>query len=59
MQEDAHLKKKSRQIAPFNAAESLSMTQLLMHTVAHSTRPSFRSKTNNQPTKKFLSLAVA
>ena len=34
------------------------MTQLLLHTVAHSTRPSFRPKTNNQPTKKFLSLAV-
>ena len=33
------------------------MTQLLTYTVAHSTRPSFRPKTNNQPTKKFLSLA--
>ena len=30
-----------------------SMTSLLMHTVAHSTRPSFRPKTNNQPLKKF------
>ena len=29
-----------------------SMTQLLMHTVAHSTRLSFKPKTNNQPTKK-------
>ena len=36
-----------------------SMTSLLMHTVAHSTRPSFRLKTNNQPLKKFLSLAVS
>ena len=36
-----------------------SMTQLLTHTVAHSTRPSFRPKTNNQPTKKFLSLVVS
>ena len=35
-----------------------SMTQLLTHTVAHSTRPFFRPKTNNQPTKKFLSFAV-
>ena len=38
--------------------EQVSMTQLLTHTVAHSTRPSFRHKTNNQPTKKFLHLAV-
>ena len=29
------------------------------HTVAHSTKPSFRSKTNNQPLKKFLSLALS
>ena len=36
-----------------------SMTSLLTHTVAHSTRPSFRLKTNNQPLKKFLSLAVS
>ena len=35
-----------------------SMTSLLTHTVAHSTRPSFRLKTNNQLLKKFLSLAV-
>ena len=41
-----------------DGALSISMTSLLMHTVAHSTRPSFRSKTNNQPTKKFLSLEV-
>ena len=34
------------------------MTQLLTHTVAHSTMPSFRPKTNNQPTKKFLSHGV-
>ena len=37
----------------------ISMTSLLMHTVAHSTRPSFRLKINNQPLKKFLSLAVS
>ena len=36
----------------------VSMTSLLTHTVAHSTRPSFRPKINNQPLKKFLSLAV-
>ena len=36
-----------------------SMTQLLTHTVAHSTEPSFRLKTNNQPLKKFLSLALS
>ena len=35
------------------------MTQLLTHSVAHSTRPSSRSKTNNQSLKKFLSLAVS
>ena len=36
-----------------------SMTTLLTHTVAHSTKPTFRSKTNNQPLKKFLSLALS
>ena len=36
----------------------LSMTQLLTHTVAHSIRSSYRPKTNNQPTKKFLSLGA-
>ena len=36
----------------------ISMTSLLTHTVAHSTRPSFRPKTNYQPLKKFLSLAI-
>jgi hypothetical protein len=30
------------------------MTSLLMHNVSHSTRHSFRPKTNNQPLKKFL-----
>ena len=35
------------------------MTQILMHKDAHSTRPSFRPKTNNQPIKKFLSLLVS
>ena len=33
----------------------LIMTTRLTHTVAHSTKPSFRPKTNNQPLKKFLS----
>ena len=36
-----------------------SMTQLLTHSVAHSTKPSSRPKTNNQSIKKFLSLAVS
>jgi hypothetical protein len=36
-----------------------SMTTLLTHTVAHSTKSSFRPKTNNQPLKKFLSLALS
>ena len=36
-----------------------SMTSLLTHNVAHSTRYSFRPKTNNQPIKKFLSLAFS
>ena len=36
-----------------------SMTTLLTHTVAHSTRPSFMPKTNNQPPKKFFSLALS
>ena len=35
----------------------ISMTSLLMHTVAHSTRPSYRPKIDNQPLKK--SLAVS
>ena len=38
---------------------NISMTSLLMHTVAHSTRPSFRPKTNNQPLKKFLGLVFS
>ena len=37
----------------------VSMTTLLTHTVAHSTQPSFRPQTNNQPLKKFLSLALS
>ena len=37
----------------------ISMTSLLTQTVQHSTRPSYRSKINNQPLKKFLSLAVS
>ena len=36
-----------------------SMTQLLTHSVAHSTKPVSRPKTNNQSIKKFLSLAVS
>ena len=35
------------------------MNSLLTHTVAHSTRPSYRPKINHQPLKKFLSLAVS
>ena len=37
----------------------VSMTQLLTHSVAHSTRPCSRPQTNNQSIKKFLSLAVS
>ena len=42
-----------------NAEDRLkvSMTSHLTHDVAHSTRHSFRPKTNDQPFKKFLSLA--
>ena len=40
-------------------AKKVSMTKLLTHTVAHSTKPSFMPKTNNQPPKKFLSLALS
>ena len=36
-----------------------SMTTLLTHTVAHSTKPSFSLKANNQPIKKLLSCAVS
>ena len=36
----------------------VSMTQLWKHTVAHSTMPSFRPKANNQPIKKFFSIAT-
>ena len=36
-----------------------SMTQLLTHSVAHSTKPSSRPKTNNQPLKKFLSVVFS
>ena len=32
---------------------TISMTSLLTHTVAHSTRPFLRSKTNYQPLKKW------
>jgi len=37
---------------------SFSMTKLLIRTVAHSTKPSFMPKTNNQTPKKFFSLAL-
>ena len=37
----------------------ISMTSLWTHTVAHFTWPFFRSKANNQPLEKFLSLAVS
>ena len=37
----------------------ISMTTLLTHTVAHSTKPSFRPKTNNQPLKKFLGFVLS
>ena len=37
---------------------SISMTSLLTHTVAHSTRLCFQPQNNNQPIKKFLSLGV-
>ena len=36
-----------------------SMTTFLTHTVAHSTKRSFMPKTNNQPPKKALSLALS
>ena len=39
--------------------KKVSMTSLLMHTVAHSTKPSFMPKTNNQPHKNVLSLALS
>ena len=39
--------------------EFISMNTFLTHTVAHSTKPSFMPKTNNQPPKKFLSLALS
>ena len=37
----------------------LSMTTLLMDPVAHSIKSSFIPKTNNQPSKKLLSLALS
>ena len=36
----------------------ISMISHITHTVAHSTRPSFRLKTNNQPTIRKLSFAI-
>ena len=42
-----------------NWCANISITSLLMHNVAHSTRHSFRLKINNQPLKNFLSLAVS
>ena len=35
------------------------MTTLFTHTVAHSTKPTFMPKNNNQPPKKFLILALS
>ena len=35
---------------------NFSMTQLLLHTIAHFTGPSFMLKDNNQPNKKILGL---
>ena len=43
----------------WNTFFRFSVTSLLTHTLAHSTRPSFRLSSNNQPLKKFLSLAVS
>ena len=48
-----------QKFASFFEAKVNSMTTLLTHTVAHSTKPSFMPKTNNQPLKKFLSLALS
>ena len=53
----AYLSKSRQRFFKTNVVNS--MTTLLTHTVAHSTKPSFRSKTNNQPLKKFLSLALS
>ena len=39
--------------------ENISITSLLTHTVALSTRPFLRFKSKNQPIKKFLSLEVS
>ena len=36
-----------------------SITQLLLHTIAHFTGPSFMLKANNQPYKKNLGLAFS
>ena len=46
-------------LAFFSSYPFISMTQLLTHSVAHSTKPSSRPKANNQSIKKFLSLAVS
>ena len=47
-------------VARFESSDMYSsMTTLLTHTVAHATKPPFRSKINNQPLKKFLSLALS
>ena len=52
---DEHLCRKKNMVT----RENVSMTSLLTLNVAHSTRHSFRPKTNNQPIKKFLSLAFS
>ena len=43
----------------YNMLVYVSMTQLLTHSIAHSTKSSSRPKTNNQSIKKFLGLAVS
>ena len=43
-------------LRPYGIYTEISMTSLLTHKVSHSTRHSFRPKTNNRPLKKFLSL---
>ena len=41
------------------SSKYISMTTLLTYSFAHSTKPSSRPKTNNQPLKKFLSLGLS
>jgi hypothetical protein len=55
----AHMSKFGEVVDPVAVVSFFSMTTLLTHTVSHSTRYSFRHKTNNHPIKKNLSLAVS